>query len=526
MTGVQTCALPICNDVLKEFKFTQLNKIPITSLWMGINKKENTLTNIIERYKKEFNEKEVAISLKKERPLFYSKLLENNETLKNIKQNYKEIRVLLSKSNEVIPLFYKSKNKYRGYLIDRLDELSELTNLPIVFMNDPNNFDIKLIDIATSPYSKELFIPYYEFQLAAFSNNKEVFIDSFSDIKGKKIGISTLMSQTPLIEQDTFNKFYFYSDIKDVLEAILNNDIDYFYGDFKIISMSIANNYLENKIKVAGFFNQNLFLGFFVNNDLNLVELLNILFPNHLSESNILKNELVIPKKLSPNYKYLIILVSIFVTIISILFYSIRKVMLSSKKAERISRALVESFEAANELNDEDTGNHILRVNLYSKFLAEKLGCNNKFIKEISEFASLHDVGKIAVSDSILKKPGKLTEEEFETMKKHVLYGYDLVKKMQLGNIAENIALYHHEKWNGKGYCFGLKEEEIPLEARIVALSDVYDALRQKRIYKDGFTHEEAIEIIKKESGEHFDPKIVEIFLKYNLEFKKIFKSN
>ncbi|MGL5984926.1 MAG: HD-GYP domain-containing protein, partial [Cetobacterium sp.] len=163
---------------------------------------------------------------------------------------------------------------------------------------------------------------------------------------------------------------------------------------------------------------------------------------------------------------------------------------------------------------------------LYSKFLAEKLKCPYKFIQEVGEYASLHDVGKIVISDSILKKPGKLTLDEFEEMKKHVILGRNLVEMMELGSIAENIALYHHERWNGKGYCHNLQGEEIPLEARIVALSDVYDALRQKRVYKDGLSHEEAVSIIKSESGEHFDPAIVKVFLEFNLEFDKIFKNN
>ncbi|ERT68268.1 hypothetical protein HMPREF0202_01838 [Cetobacterium somerae ATCC BAA-474] len=108
-------------------------------------------------------------------------------------------------------------------------------------------------------------------------------------------------------------------------------------------------------------------------------------------------------------------------------------------------------------------------------------------------------------------------------MKKHVLLGKKLIDKMQLGPIAQNIVLYHHERWNGKGYCYGLKENEIPLEARIVAIADVYDALRQKRVYKDGFSHKEAIEIIKKERGQHFDPALVDIFFEFNEEFNKIF---
>ncbi len=111
-------------------------------------------------------------------------------------------------------------------------------------------------------------------------------------------------------------------------------------------------------------------------------------------------------------------------------------------------------------------------------------------------------------------------------MKEHVRIGYNLIKDSNLSTMVENITLYHHEKWNGEGYLKGLKGEEIPLEARIVALSDVYDALRQKRSYKDEFTHEKSMGIILEEKGKHFDPEIVDVFTKHNEKFNLIFESN
>ena len=106
------------------------------------------------------------------------------------------------------------------------------------------------------------------------------------------------------------------------------------------------------------------------------------------------------------------------------------------------------------------------------------------------------------------------------------MLGFDLISRMKIGTIAENIALSHHEKWDGTGYPYGLKGEHIPLEARIVALADVYDALRQNRVYKEGFSHEKAMGIIFKDSRTHFDPKIVDVFIRYNKEFKEIFDNN
>ncbi|MGL4652732.1 HD domain-containing phosphohydrolase [Cetobacterium sp.] len=515
------------NDILKTYKFTPFRNIPSSQLWVAINKKQPVLESIISKFKTEFTNNHVAKILKQERPIFYSQLLKNEKIVSRVKSRYSNLKVFIPDIDRMLPLFYKTKNGYKGYVIDRLDELSSLTGLPITYTNNPNdNYDLKVIDSRIFKNNNTLyFVPYYKIQITAFSRNNENFIDSFQSLENKKVGVISyedinlhLLSFLP-----NFKFYKFYPDTNAALNALLKNEINYVYGDFKIVSMGIANRYLENKIKVAGFLDSTQTIGFGIKQDADLAKLVDKLFPNHLSESRILQSELTVSKKLSPNYKYLVFVLSTLFITIATLFYLLRKATIASQKEKRISKALVQSFEAANELNDEDTGNHILRVNLYSKFLAEKLKCPNKFIKAIAEYASLHDVGKIAISDTILKKPGKLTPEEFEDMKKHVIFGKELILKMQLGDIAENIALYHHEKWSGKGYCFGLAGKSIPLEARIVALADVYDALRQKRVYKEGFSHEVAVEIIKKERGEHFDPALVDIFLEHHSEFDKIF---
>lgn len=514
------------NDVFKNYNFTPLKNIPSSQLWLVVNKQYPLLSSIIEKFQVNFSEKYIVDSLKRERLTFYKQLLKNDPIIDKLKVKYKQLKVLLPINNEIVPLLYVSKGIYQGYVIDRLKELSYLTDIPINYTQDNNDsYDIKAIDTPVFTTTNKFFIPYYESQLAAFSLKKNNFVDSYSDIKNKKIGFisSEEINENSIKKITTSNSFKFFKNTNSALKALVNKNIDYLYGDFKTISMAISNEYLENEIKVAGFFNSITPIGFGVKNDLDLAEFIDKLFPNHLSESRILYSELVVPKRLSLNYKFFIFMFSISSIIILTLFYFLRKAVIATKKERLITKALVESFETANELNDEDTGNHILRVNLYSKFLAENLRCHKKFIKEIGEYASLHDIGKIGIPDSILKKPGKLSPYEFEEMKKHVLLGKKLIDKMQLGFIAQNIALYHHERWNGTGYYYGLKGNEIPLEARIVALADVYDALRQTRVYKNGFSHEEAIEIIKKERGQHFDPTLVDIFLKFNEEFNKIF---
>jgi len=178
----------------------------------------------------------------------------------------------------------------------------------------------------------------------------------------------------------------------------------------------------------------------------------------------------------------------------------------------------------AAEYKDEDTGDHIKRMSQYCALIAEKLDLSAKEVQNILYAAPMHDVGKIGIPDSILMKPGKLTDEEFQTMKTHSVIGANILaySKAEILKIAEQIALSHHEKWNGRGYPQGLSGDNIPLVGRIVGLADAFDALTSKRPYKDPYTVEVALDIIKKERGEHFDPDVVDVFLKNIDEIVKI----
>lgn|GEM_PF-6714683 len=211
-------------------------------------------------------------------------------------------------------------------------------------------------------------------------------------------------------------------------------------------------------------------------------------------------------------------------------YYSIFKEItdLEEKLMEESIRALV----IASQLKDNDTGNHVKRVNAYSYLLAKQLldtrhenypEIDMDFINKIFKVSSMHDVGKIGTPDYILTKPGKLNIEEFNIMKEHTINGAFILSKMA-GQMARDIALFHHEKWDGSGYPYGLKEDQIPLSARIVALTDVYDALRMKRHYKPSFSHEEAKKIIINSKGTHFDPDIVSAFTEIEKKFNDIYE--
>jgi len=176
--------------------------------------------------------------------------------------------------------------------------------------------------------------------------------------------------------------------------------------------------------------------------------------------------------------------------------------------------ALVILSKAA-EYRDPETGEHIIRMSHYSKLIARQLGLDKAEQELILEASPMHDVGKVGTPDKILLKPGKLDFDEFEIMKQHATYGYEILRQgsSHLLQVAAEIAISHHEKFNGKGYPNGLKGEDIPLRGRIVAVADVFDALTSERPYKKAWPVEKALNLIREESGEHFDPECVEAFL-------------
>ena len=167
----------------------------------------------------------------------------------------------------------------------------------------------------------------------------------------------------------------------------------------------------------------------------------------------------------------------------------------------------------AVDARDENTSQHSFRVSEYSVLIAQRLGYNNNECEELRKAALLHDIGKIGIADNILKKASNLTDEEYAIMKSHVIKGAEILKEFTLlENISEG-ALYHHERYDGTGYIFGLKGDEIPLNARIIGLADTFDAMTANRVYRQQLNLDIVIDEIKKYSGSQFDPKLVKILL-------------
>lgn len=216
----------------------------------------------------------------------------------------------------------------------------------------------------------------------------------------------------------------------------------------------------------------------------------------------------------------------------------------ASRSVQELQNTAIMSLAAMARVRDTATGNHTLRTQHYMRVLAEKLASHPRFKAELHsderidlfvKSAAVHDIGKVAIPDSILLKPGKLTADEFKVMRKHTLYGFHSLLMAQallddttnssaheMLTIGKQITLSHHERWDGQGYPQGLSGEDIPVSARIMAVADVYDALSSARPYKSPLSHTEVCQMIIQGRGSHFDPDIVDAFVESQAEFEEI----
>ena len=218
--------------------------------------------------------------------------------------------------------------------------------------------------------------------------------------------------------------------------------------------------------------------------------------------------------------------------------YLEREVALRTLEVQAIQDVTIMAMTSLAETRDNETGNHIRRIQLYVKALAERLRnhprfeavLNERMIELLYKSAPLHDIGKIGIPDSILLKPGKLTVEEFEVMKTHTTLGRKAIEdaERRLGmrvaflSVSKEIAYSHQEKWDGSGYPQGLAGDQIPVSARLMAVADVYDALINKRVYKAAFSHDQTCSTIVKGKGTHFDPDMVDAFVSIAEDFRSI----
>lgn len=208
-------------------------------------------------------------------------------------------------------------------------------------------------------------------------------------------------------------------------------------------------------------------------------------------------------------------------------FSSIRQDITDRKDVENIQKEIIFTMGTIGESRSKETANHVKRVALYSKVLAKYYGLDQADIDIIEQASPMHDIGKVAIPDSILNKPGKLNKQERSIIITHAEKGYNMLKNSnrKLLQAAAIVAHEHHEKWDGTGYPRGLKEHNIHIYGRIIALADVFDALGSKRCYKEAWSDEDVFSFLKQERAKHFDPELVDIFFEHVDEFLEIKKT-
>jgi len=199
----------------------------------------------------------------------------------------------------------------------------------------------------------------------------------------------------------------------------------------------------------------------------------------------------------------------------------LKEVEYLSAEIEETQREVVFTMGAIGERRSKETGNHVKRVAEYTYLFAKYYGLPEKECIMLKQASPMHDIGKVAIPDAILNKPARFTPEEFEIMKEHAQLGYDMLKhsNRSLLKMASIVAYEHHEKWNGKGYPHGTQGEDIHIYGRITAIADVFDALGSARVYKPAWDDEKIFKLFKEERGEHFDPKLIDIFFTHLDEF-------
>ncbi len=446
------------------------------------------------------------------------------------------LRVFVPKNIDVYPLFYKDiLGKQEGFIVNYFYEIERILGVNIVFQesDSPEGLQINpsIMAINGKDINGEGFLktdPYDEFQFLIFNREGEKYIPHLEDLRRYSVAVQKgSIAEIYLRHMGLEENLITFDSQKEVIEAVATGRAEALVGGVQNTHYLLKRYNIKN-IKLAGIIEDKISMKFGVSReDESLYFLINSFSRDFSSGIEMRKKEFLERNiEIAKDFK-----ASIFITLISALgflgvFIHFRRFKRIYSKLTNITLGLVGTLENANSYNDEDTGDHVKRIGEYSQLIADELKLPKEFVREVGLYASLHDIGKIGIPDSILKKPGKLTREEFHEMKKHTEIGFNLIKDLEVSPVALNIIRHHHEKWDGSGYGMGLKEEAIPLEARIVALADVYDALCQKRVYKEPFSHEEAFKIITSESGKHFDPKIVEVFIKKHHKFKEIFKNH
>ncbi len=365
-------------------------------------------------------------------------------------------------------------------------------------------------------YSKNLNVLYAEDDSYLREETSEALDNFFANIN------------TAVNGQEALEKYLDYYEKNGTYYDLIITDINMPLMNGVELIKQIHKIHIEQVIIVISAYNEssrlieliNIGITYFIMKPISITQLMNILYQSTKQISN--QNDLIrYRKELEDMNKNLD-----------------EKVKEQAQEIIFTQKISIEAIANMVESYDDDTGTHVKRIEQYTELIVSHLPESPEDSEEhrtTIPFASiLHDIGKLMIPKDILTKPERLNDEETAIIKTHAQLGGEVLKKANISfkdsfnkdsylKVASDIAMYHHEKWDGTGYPEGLSGESIPKSARIVAIADVYDALRSKRVYKDGFTHEKAVEIMMHERAKSFDPDLIDIFLSVNQEFKEVF---
>ncbi|KNC94833.1 HD domain-containing phosphohydrolase [Trabulsiella odontotermitis] len=451
-----------------------------------------------------------------------------------IEQN--TLDIWLPKNENFAPLIWQDRSGYHGTAIEMIKDMQELLHIKVnvhyvdnyVARMRKENWPVRLVDILSDQnplHTSGIIGPLQSWHNAWYTRIDEPFIRDEEQIRFQRVGVLRDSYASLYLREHFGNDITLVpvDTVDQLFDAIDNHRVDYILGDLSSLELALRGNELFRGIlKVAGLTRSDDHIGAWVAPGHPLHSLLTEVHRISSLRAQLERHrETPMTLDISKNTLKVISVILLITVVFSLFLVLLMRRQI--KKNHLVNRSIVEAMEKVNRAHDDETGSHIQRVAAYCGLLARELKLPHRIVRDIERFASLHDVGKIAVPERILRKEGPLTAEEFSEMKLHTLKGWRIIQGLGLGTIAENIIHYHHEKWDGSGYPEGLKGEQIPIEARILALADVYDALRQKRVYKPGFSHEHACGVILEGAGKHFDPQLIALFRQLHPKFRDIY---
>ena len=464
-------------------------------------------------------------------------------------------------SNYPVSFYDRHQNHWSGVVMDILEEISQISGLQFDVVNQPGDGWTSLLDqlksgeawmiselIYTADRSKHFLwadLPIIQSKPAMISSTA-LYNINLNDVLYTKIGIVAGSAYDELMG-DWFpnaSNIVYFDNNDSAIDALINDDIEMiFMNEASLLNLTNYRELPDFKVNLRfehpitttfGFNKEQELLQSIVSKALRYVNILEInnRWLNVTFDYRVKVAEAQLPWIVSST-----VLVGVILTLI--IFFMYRK-QVEGRRLALFQRSVIATFADLIESRDVTTGKHITNVQKYFVCLINQCIEDDVYkdvfskwnIDEVSFAAELHDVGKINISDVILNKPGKLTEEEYEIMKTHTIVGSEIIdhmaanfKNIEMLQYAKNFAVAHHEWWDGSGYPYGLKGEDIPIEGRVLAIVDVYDALVSERPYKKAFSAEDAARIIQEDSGTHFDPRLVEVFLQVQECFGSISRS-